>query len=250
MRILVTNDDGIFSPGLLALAEAAAHFGDVTIAAPDIEQSAMGHAITIWRPLTWKKARVGDFEAYRVNGTPADCTALGLYRWGGADLVLSGINLGANLGHDVWHSGTVAAARQAVFFGVPAAAFSLDINGEEPDFVAQKPVVVDVLRLLLEGGTLRDMSSGHPALINVNLPRSSRGMRWTHQSVRSYSGKVVEAEDPRGRQHFWFSAVPLSEPDEGSDRWAVENGLVALTPLRITLTDNAALAEKTQPQKI
>ena len=244
MRILVTNDDGIFSPGLLALAEAASLFGDVTVVAPDVERSAMGHAITIWRPLTWKKARVGDFEAYRVNGTPADCTALGLYRWGGAELVLSGINLGANLGHDVWHSGTVAAARQAVFFGVPAVAFSLDINGEEPDFAAQKPTEDKVLHLLLEEGALRDVESGHPALINVNLPRHPKGMRWTHQSVRSYSGKVIEGEDPRGRKHFWFSAVPLTGPDEGSDRWAVENDLVALTPLRIKLTDDEVLKRK------
>lgn len=246
MQILVTNDDGIFSPGLQALAEAAARFGDVTVVAPDVEQSAMGHAITIWRPLTWKKARVGSFEAYRVNGTPADCTALGLYRWGGADLVLSGINLGANLGHDVWHSGTVAAARQAVFFGRPAVAFSLDINGEEQDFAAQKPTVEEVLRMLLENGALQDSSSGHPPLINVNLPRRSTGFRWTHQSVRSYSGKVIEGEDPRGRKHFWFSAVPLTGPDEGSDRWAVDNGLVSLTPLRIELTDEKKLEKNLQ----
>ena len=241
MRILVTNDDGIFSPGLQALAEVAARFGEVTIVAPDVEQSAMGHAITIWRPLTEKKARVGNFKAFRVNGTPADCTALGLYRWGGADLVLSGINLGANLGHDLWHSGTVAAARQAVFLGVPAAAFSLDIDGEEPDFEVQKPFVEQVLHLLLDGGALTTSEGGHPPLVNVNLPRHPTGIRWTHQSVRSYSGKVVDGEDPRGRKHFWFSAVPLSGPDEGSDRWAVDNNLVALTPLRLRLTDDEVL---------
>jgi 5'-nucleotidase len=110
MRILVSNDDGIFSPGLLALAEVASQFGEVVIFAPDFEQSAMGHAITIQRPLQYHRVRmVENFEAYRVNGTPADCVAMGLYHLGGADLVLSGINVGSNLGNDVWHSGTVAA---------------------------------------------------------------------------------------------------------------------------------------------
>jgi 5'-nucleotidase len=106
MRILITNDDGIYSPGLEALATVAARFGEVRVVAPDVEQSAMGHAITIQRPLKYHRTRLADFEAYRVNGTPADCVALGLYHWDGADLVLSGINLGSNLGHDVWHSGT------------------------------------------------------------------------------------------------------------------------------------------------
>ncbi len=232
MRILVSNDDGIFSPGLVALAEAASGFGEVRIVAPDVEQSAMGHAITIQRPLQYHKVMMGalgSFEAYRVNGTPADCVALGLYHWGGADLVLSGINLGSNLGNDIWHSGTVAAAKQAALFGIPAIAFSMALNGEEPSFEKQAPYVKKVIAMLLEGE--------HPLLVNVNLPKSPRGIRWTFQSVRSYSGKVVAGEDPMGRQHYWFSAVPLKEPDEGSDRWAVENNLVSLTPLRLSLTD-------------
>lgn len=134
MRILVTNDDGIYSPGLLALAEVASHFGQVRVVAPDVEQSAMGHAITIQRPLQYHRAQLGAFEAYRVNGTPADCVALGLHHWDGADLVLSGINLGSNLGNEIWHSGTVAAARQAALLGVRAAAFSLALDGQEPTF--------------------------------------------------------------------------------------------------------------------
>ena len=234
MKILVSNDDGIFSPGLIALAEAASQFGDVLIFAPDFEQSAMGHAITIQRPLQYHRVKMlKGFEAYRVNGTPADCVAMGLFHWGGADLVLSGINLGSNLGSDVWHSGTVAAAKQGVLLGVQAIAFSQVINGEEPTYEKQKPYLTEVLRILTCGQS--------PRLVNVNLPKDPEGLRWTHQSVRAYNGKVVKSQDPMGRKHYWFSAVPLTEPDEFSDRWAVENGFVSLTPLRLDLTDEVWL---------
>src|ERR1044071_6701515 len=114
MRILVSNDDGIYSPGILALAEVAARFGDVRIVAPDVEQSSMGHAITASRPLSYRRTPLKEFEAYRVNGTPADCVALGAYHWEHVDVVLSGVNLGPNLGNATWHSGTLAAAKQAV----------------------------------------------------------------------------------------------------------------------------------------
>lgn len=241
MRILVSNDDGIFSPGLAALAEVASRFGEVRIVAPDFEQSAMGHAITIMRPLQYRKVKLGtlsDYEAYRVNGTPADCVALGLYHWNGADLVLSGINLGSNLGNDIWHSGTVAAAKQAALFGIQAVAFSMVLNGDEPSYEEQKPYIEQVIRLLL--------TKPHMRLVNVNLPKHPKGIKWTHQSVRSYSGKVVAGEDPMGRKHYWFSAVPLTEPDENSDRWAVDHDLVALTPIRLTLTDDERLKEMQQ----
>jgi 5'-nucleotidase len=240
MKILVSNDDGIFSPGLVALAEAASQFGDVMIFAPDFEQSAMGHAITIQRPLQYHRVKMlKGFEAYRVNGTPADSVAMGLYHWGGADLVLSGINLGSNLGNDVWHSGTVAAAKQGVLLGVQAIAFSQVLNGEEPTYEKQKPFISDVLRMLINGPA--------PRLVNVNLPNEPHAIRWTHQSVRSYNGKVVASEDPMGRKHYWFSAIPLTDPDADSDRWAVESGFVSLTPLRLSLTDEEWL-EKEQAQ--
>jgi 5'-nucleotidase len=230
MRILVSNDDGIFSPGLTALAEVASQFGDVVIFAPDYEQSAVGHAITIQRPLKYHRVKMmKGFEAYRVNGTPADCVAMGLYHLGGADLVLSGINLGSNLGSDVWHSGTVAAAKQGVILGVQAIAFSQVINGEEPNYEKQKPYITEVIQILTTGN--------QPRLVNVNLPKEPVGLRWTHQSVRHYNGKVVEGQDPNGRKHFWFSATPLTNPDENSDRWAIDNDLVSLTPLRLSLTD-------------
>jgi len=252
MKILVSNDDGIFSPGLTALAEVASQFGEVLIFAPDFEQSAVSHAITIQRPLQIHRVKLlKGFEAYRVNGTPADCVAMGLYHWGGADLVLSGINLGSNLGNDIWHSGTIAAAKQATLLGVQAVAFSQVINGEEPTYEKQEPYIAEVIRTL----TGERRSGGQPKLVNVNLPIEPRGMRWTHQSVRSYNGKVVEGQDPVGRKHFWFSVVPLTAPDEDSDRWAVDHGFVSLTPLRLNLTDEDWLKElggfyPFQPSKI
>jgi 5'-nucleotidase len=231
---LVSNDDGIFSPGLIALAEAASQFGEVMIFAPDFEQSAMGHAITIMRPLQYHRVKMlREFEAYRVNGTPADCVAMGLFHWGGADLVLSGINVGSNLGNDIWHSGTVAAAKQGVLLGVQGIAFSQVINGEEPSYEKQKPYIAEVLRMLTKVEP--------PRLVNVNLPKDPQGICWTHQSVRAYNGKVVASQDPMGRKHFWFSAIPLTEPDENSDRWAVEKNLVSMTPLRLDLTDEVWL---------
>src|SRR6188768_3574059 len=107
MRILVTNDDGIYSPGIAALAKVASKFGDVRIVAPDVEQSSMGHAITSSRPLSYRRTPVAGFDAWRVNGTPADCVALGSFMWDHVDVVLSGINLGTNLGNSMWHSGTL-----------------------------------------------------------------------------------------------------------------------------------------------
>lgn len=241
MRILVSNDDGIFSPGLVALAEVAQQFGEVLIVAPDVEQSAMGHAITIQRPLTYRRTSMRTFTAYRVNGTPADCVAMGLYQWGGADLVLSGVNLGTNLGNDIWHSGTVAAAKQAALLGVQAAAFSTPVDGHEPDFEPLKEPLKRSIEIVL--------GQEHP-LINVNLPGGDvAGYRWANQSVRSYSGAVVPDTDPRGREHYWFVATPLTEPEQGSDRWALENHFVSLTPLRVDLTDESQLGSRREAEQ-
>src|ERR671934_2991120 len=125
MRILVTNDDGIYSPGIATLARVARRFGDVRVVAPDVEQSSAGHAITSSRPVRYRPTRIFEqIEAYRVNGTPADCVALGAYHWGDVDVVLSGINLGLNLGNSIWHSGTLAAAKQAALLGVRGVALS------------------------------------------------------------------------------------------------------------------------------
>ncbi|HSI70280.1 MAG TPA: 5'/3'-nucleotidase SurE, partial [Gillisia sp.] len=129
MKILVTNDDGIYSPGLSCLAEVASEYGEVIVMAPDVEQSGMGQAITAGKPITYKKSPIHfeGIEAYRVNGTPADCVAMGTHLFDEIDLVISGINLGSNIGNSAWHSGTLSAARQAVLFGVRGIAFSVSV---------------------------------------------------------------------------------------------------------------------------
>src|SRR5688572_8975866 len=150
MRILIANDDGIYSPGLAALAAVAAKFGDVRVVAPDVEQSSAGHAITASKPLWYRATRILEgVESYRVNGTPADCVALGAFHWESVDVVLSGINLGPNLGNAMWHSGTLAAAKQAVLLGLRGIALSTPVLGEEPRFEAILPYVERVLEELL-----------------------------------------------------------------------------------------------------
>ena len=235
MRILISNDDGIYSPGILALAKVASRFGDVRIVAPDVEQSSMSHAITSSRPLRYKRVRLGDFDAYRVNGTPADCVALGTHRWGHVDLVLSGINLGLNLGNACWHSGTLAAAKQAALLGLRGIAISAPVTeNREPNFAELEPYINEVIDLLLAEKKM--------PLVNVNLPDKPKGIRWTRQSVREYDGKVVPDKDPMGRAIFWFTVMPLEAAEEGTDRWAVEHNWVSVTPLRLDLTDEKELA--------
>jgi 5'-nucleotidase len=234
MRILVANDDGIYSPGIATLARAATKFGDVRVVAPDVEQSSAGHAITASRPVRFRRTRIFDeIEAYRVDGTPADCVALGAYHWDHVDVVLSGINLGLNLGNSTWHSGTLAAAKQAVLLGIRGIALSAPVTDETTDFTVLEPWVERVLETLLP--------HEEPRLVNVNFPKEPHGVCWTAQAVDQYNGKVVPDTDPMGREHFWFTVIPLERLREGTDLWAVDRGYVSLTPLRLDLTDQEEL---------
>lgn len=232
MRILVSNDDGIYSPGIAALAEVASEFGTVRVVAPDVERSSASHAITATFPLSYRLTRVSSFTAFRVNGTPADCVALGAHHWESVDLVLSGLNLGFNLGNAIWHSGTLAAAKQAVLLGLRGVALSVPA-GNDQDFEPLKPWIRRVLEVAIAESSL--------SLLNVNLPRDPRGLLWTRVSVRHYDGRIVPTKDPQGRDLFWFTVKPLEPADEGTDRWAVEQRWISLTPLRIDLTDEAQL---------
>jgi 5'-nucleotidase len=237
MRILIANDDGIHSPGIAMLAQVATRFGDVRVVAPDVEQSSASHAITASRPLSYKPAKnIKGIEAYRVNGTPADCVALGVHHWKDVDLVLSGVNIGSNLGNGMWHSGTLAAAKQATLFGMRGIALSTPSTapgGGEPDFAALAPHVERVLEVLIPDATAR--------LLNVNIPQSPKGMTWTRQAVRHYDGRVVPGEDPMKRKHFWFTVVPIELTEPGTDLWAMERGYISITPLSVDLTDVAEL---------
>lgn len=238
MRILITNDDGIYSPGIFALAKVAARFGEVIVIAPDVEQSSMGHAVTHSRPLTVKKSPIHfeGMEAWRVNGTPADCVALGTHIYSKIDLVLSGINMGPNLGNSMWHSGTLAGAKQGVLLGIRGIALSTPVGKSEPDFAALDPFVEETLKILTE-----DMELG---LFNVNFPPHPKDVKWTRQSVRLYDGKIVPGVDPMGRKHYWFTVTPLEPAEEGTDRWAVENDFVSITPLRLDLTNELELKKR------
>jgi 5'-nucleotidase len=237
MRILIANDDGVYSPGIAALAQIACKFGDVRVVAPDVERSSAGHAITASRPVRYRPTRILEgIEAYRVDGTPADCVALGAYHWDRVDVVLSGINLGSNLGNATWHSGTLAAAKQAVLLGIRGIALSAPVSSDETtDFSTLAPWVERALGVLFE--------HDWPALVNVNFPRGQpRGMYWTAQAVDHYDGKVVPGTDPMGREHYWFTVVPIERHREGTDLWAFEQGHVSLTPLRLDLTNHDELA--------
>lgn len=235
MRILITNDDGVYSPGIAALAQVASRYGEVRIVAPDVEMSSASHSITASRPVTYKHTPlplVPDIDAYRVNGTPSDCVMLGTTLWEKVDVVLSGINLGTNLGNAVWHSGTLAGAKQAALLGLRGIAFSAP--GEQPKFETLKPWVASVLEMLL---AIPDL-----CLVNVNFPaKAPRGTLWTRQSLRHYDGRTVPAKDPMGRTHYWFTVVPVEATEEGTDRWAFEQGYVSMMPLTLDLTDHTAL---------
>jgi 5'-nucleotidase len=237
MNILLTNDDGIYSPGLLALSRVASKFGHVTVVAPDVEQSSMGHAVTHSRPLRIRKSPIHfeNIEAFRVNGTPADCVALGTHIYTKVDVVISGINLGLNLGNSMWHSGTLAAAKQAVLLGIKGIAVSTPVGKTEPDFDTIENHLEQSLKILLE--------YKENALFNVNLPPNPGGIKWTRQSVRLYDGQIIPGVDPMGRKHYWFTVTPLEPAEEGTDRRAVEDGFVSITPLRLDLTNELLLGD-------
>lgn len=235
MRILVTNDDGIHSPGLAALAAAAQAFGEVRVVAPDVERSSAGHSITSTHPLRYRRTALPGLEAYQVNGTPADCVALGIHQWAEVDLVLSGLNLGLNLGHAVWHSGTLAAAKQAALLGIRGIALSAP-PAPDPSFDGLRPWVDRVLDTLIH-------RASRMSLVNVNLPREPRGLLWTRASTRGYDGRIVPARDPMNREVYWFTVAPLASAEDRSDRWAVEQRWVSMTPLTLDVTDDAVLQQ-------
>lgn len=234
MRILISNDDGIYSPGLVVLAQAASRFGEVRVVAPAVEQSSMAQAITSSRPLRMHHVSLPDCpSAYSVDGTPSDCVALGAFAWGHVDIVLAGVNLGLNVGHAMWHSGTLAAAKQAALLGIRGIAFSAPAIDGLTDYVPIRPWLERVLRELVG---MKDL-----CLVNVNFPAKPSHVEWTRQSVRHYEGDVIPAKDPLGRDVYWFAPKPVEGPEAGTDRYAVEAGAVSVTPLRLDLTDDGAL---------
>lgn len=231
-RILVTNDDGIEAEGLTQLSIALRRIADdVIVVAPESEQSASGHALTLHRPLRMREHREG---VYSVDGTPTDCVNLAVL-WllsdDPPDLLVSGINYGLNLGDDVTYSGTVSAAFEGVLLGIPSVAFSQKITGgvSLEDGAAFATRFVEAL---LDAPTTPDM------LFNVNLPAGKiRGLEFTKLGKRIYQQVVAEKTDPRGRRYFWIAGTPEWQDEEGSDHNAIRSGKVSVTPLHLDLTD-------------
>jgi 5'-nucleotidase len=238
--ILVSNDDGYDAPGCVALAAALAEFADVVVVAPEREQSAKSHAITLSSPL---RHRVVAENVHAIGGTPVDCVYVALFHGGllprRPDLVASGINHGPNLGMDIHYSGTVAAAREGAMRGVPAIAFSSLAR----DVVPAAPIAAELCRRMLAAV----MPEGQPALLNVNFPKGDlAGVRATRLGHRHYAEGVDVRTDPRGREYFWIGGPGGVEHGgvEGSDTQAVDAGYASVTPLSIesTLTAHLGLA--------
>jgi 5'-nucleotidase len=238
--ILVTNDDGIHARGLAALAEALAEIGEVYVVAPDREQSAVGHALTLHRPL--RVDRVAE-RKYAVNGTPSDCVnlaVLGLLPEPPV-LVASGVNHGTNLGDDVTYSGTVSAAMEGTLLGVPSMAVS-QADPETDGFDGAATVARAVaMRLLVEGLPAK-------TLLNVNVPGGElKGIRLTRLGHRVYREKVIREVDPRGRPYYWIGAGPPEWADDtGADIAAMHEGFASVTPLHLDLTHHGALGRMTE----
>jgi 5'-nucleotidase len=234
-RILVTNDDGYRSEGINALADALAPFGDVTIVAPTTEASAIGHALTLRRPL--RLEHIGD-RLYAVDGTPTDCVNIAVTQIfkGLPDLVVSGINKGWNLGDDVTYSGTVAGALEGALLGVAALAVSLR-GATEYDFSHAAQAAAAVTRAMLQDPL--------PArtFLNVNVPRGQpKGYRVTVQAKRNHITSVAERHDPKNKPYYWIEEGQDDwEPHDRSDYQAVRDGFVSVTPLHPDLTAHQAL---------
>ncbi len=244
MRILLTNDDGIYAAGIAALKRQMSALGEVVIVAPDAQRSATAHSITIERPLRVREVYVdGAFFGHAVDGSPADCVKIAVREILDAppDLVLSGINPGTNVGINVLYSGTVAAALEGAILGITSAAVSL-AAAERPDFAAASQVTLYLIREILGHNPLPG------SLFNINLPNcpadAIKGVAVSRQSVVSYEDKFDVRIDPRGGRYYWMTGqMSRQNVAADSDVARLQSGFVTVTPLHYDLTDEKALEE-------
>lgn len=244
VQILLTNDDGIYAPGLVALERELRDMGDVDVVAPATEQSGVGHSITLLSPLICKEVFENEkHRGWAIEGSPADCVKLGIFKLcrGRPDLVVSGMNGGLNAGINVLYSGTVAAAIEGAFFGITSIAVSLEFD-EHPQFDKAARIAGQVIRQILEN---KDEES---QLYNLNIPTAAvdhpRGVRVVPMGVARYGGDFVERTDPKGRTYYWpinDSPPPPSEIE--TDIRALGKGLITLTPLRYDMTKTPVLKQ-------
>ncbi len=244
MRILITNDDGIRAPGLLALTDVAKKYGTVKVVAPDRERSACGHAMTMRDPLRVSAFEWDGCEAFEVNGVPADCVNVGLtIGWpDGCDLILSGINNGPNLGFDITYSGTVAGAMEGTINGIRSIALSMAL------FVTGAPIHYETGARWLDENweMLVNAEQSELSFLNVNVPSIAyaelRGHRVAHMGKRVYKDRVELRHDPWGRPYYWQGGVVVMDPNQpGTDVQAVSEGFVSITPVSLDWTDRALL---------
>ncbi len=244
LRILVTNDDGIFAPGLLALKQALQPLGDVFVLAPERPRSATGHAVTLHKPLRIHEVELADgSRAWASNGTPTDCVTLAfdVLMEQQADVAVAGINDGANLGWDITYSGTVMAALEAAILGIPALAVSVATDGA--------PVLTFEPAGVLARSLAERLAAHGPveaSLINVNVPNlptgAIKGTRVTQQGRREYTDRTVTRTDPRDKPYYWISGMLKDDPREnGSDISAVRSGYISVTPIEIDMTAHAMM---------
>ena len=234
--ILITNDDGILSPGLQILAFALRPLAHCVIVAPDRDNSAVSHSLTMNRPLKVTKV---EEDIYSMDGTPTDCVAIGLKKIleQRPDLLISGINPGPNLGDDIAYSGTVSAAVEGTMYGIPSLAVSL--AGNHPyDFTVAGRVAVWLARIILEKGLPEN------TLLNANVPaiETIRGVKVTRQGRRLWQNAIQETFDPWGRKHYWIGGgTPHLDLDEDTDANAISAGYISVTPIHLDLTNHAGL---------
>ena len=239
-KILITNDDGIFAPGIYALWEAMQEVGQTTVVAPDTEQSAVGHAITLSDPLRVEGIhRTGGFEGFAVSGTPADCAKIAIRSLMDKkpDVLISGINRGANLGNNIIYSGTVSAATEGTMLGIPSVAISINsFNSDE--FRGAKETAIKVVHYL----TNNTLPSG--TLLNVNVPycppEEIKGIKVTRQGNQYFQDDFDQRKDPRGRTYYWMKGKIIDDDQElYYDSKAVCDGYVSITPIHFQMTNES-----------
>jgi 5'-nucleotidase len=247
MKILISNDDGINAPGLLALCEELSTIAELTIVSTTEEKSGFSHAITLERPLRAEPFLVGGhFPAHVLNGTPSDCVKFGLQflAEGRPDMVISGINLGANTGLNVHYSGTVAAATEGAMFGVLSLAVSL--RSRRPDFAAAARLTRQLVPYLHERLAAEPEAPAPARLLNLNIPAKGpiRGVRVVRQSFTRFIDQFHQRQDPRGRQYYWLNGdESVQDPGVDHDEWGLKEGFATLTPLTLDLTDRTLLGQ-------
>jgi 5'-nucleotidase len=241
MHLLITNDDGISAPGLLALKQALEPLGQITVIAPSRNYSAAGHRKTLHKPLRIDAARLDDGSpAWVCSGAPSDCVALALLGFvtEKIDLVVSGINPNVNLGQDITYSGTVTAALESVIANIPGVAVSADVR-DAGDYAQAGRMAAKVVEALAQHTLPSNLA------LNLNVPHGTlKGIRFTRQGCSLFHDRLVQRLDPRDRPYYWIGGEPpTGVVDQGTDFWALENGYVSITPLQLDLTAHQALPE-------